>query len=404
MSLNKPIEQKYNRDTILLTAVICVMYLYENIIIYVEGSYRFYNYYLRSLMWIIIGLYMIKFVPRVWAPVKKRYKTEFKFWALICGIIYIFAYMIAGVAGEFGKNPYSFDTIDSIIRMIVDLIKIIGRESIRFFLLNRTFKRYGKKARFLVLMLMTITELPFAQVIKITGLQSSVIFLVQILSPAIVKNILLNFISTHSNIISCVIYSGLSTLFLIALPVIPELQWLIMGMVGTLIPLFSYMAISTFYDQMLPSYKKYREKPKNIFSWIVVSVASISMIWFSVGVFDIFPTVIVTGSMEPLIFPGDMVLISKISDPREVREIMVGDVIQFQREDGLPVLHRVVEIVNQEGVVAYRTKGDNNSKNDEELVQGENIRGRLYKVIPKIGIPTMIFRGDDSVDLSDLVF
>jgi signal peptidase len=130
---------------------------------------------------------------------------------------------------------------------------------------------------------------------------------------------------------------------------------------------------------------------------------SIGIIWFAVGVFPIFPSVIVTGSMEPLIMPGDVALIQKINNNDELNEIQIGDVIQFQRDEIL-IVHRIIDIVEEGEIMCYKTKGDNNSAEDKELVKAENIKGRLYKVVPKLGLPTLIYRNNDNVDLLKLVF
>jgi signal peptidase len=100
------------------------------------------------------------------------------------------------------------------------------------------------------------------------------------------------------------------------------------------------------------------EKPS---VWIVSSVISILIIWFAVGVFPIFPTVILTGSMKPAIDPGDVVILRK-ADPSDVK---VGDVIQYWRGDVF-IIHRVINI---EATGEFQTKGDNNISPDSNLVE-----------------------------------
>lgn len=398
------INRNYNQITFGLIIFIFFMYLYENFIVYFQSGYHFFHYYLKSALWILVVVYLLKIAPRVRSHTKERYKNYFKLWALICGIIYIFGYMLTGIINEFGTNPNSFDMYETILKMVTEIFKIIGRESIRFFILNRTYKKYKKFFSLNILFIMLFSEISLIQILKLSDFQTVFIFVIQILAPLFAKNIFLNYISAYSNILSSVIYASFLSLFLLVLPIIPEVQWLFTGLVGTLLPLFSYVIVSTAYETMISGYKVYRKKSREVFSWVLVSLMSISLIWFSVGVFDIFPSVIVTGSMEPLIRPGDMALLHKITEADQIKRLKIGDVIQFEREDGMIVLHRVIEIVVSDGVIAYRTKGDNNNTADQELVRGQNIRGTLYKVIPKIGIPTLIFRSDNEVDLSDLVF
>ena len=62
-------------------------------------------------------------------------------------------------------------------------------------------------------------------------------------------------------------------------------------------------------------------------------------------------------------------------------DIKVGDVISFFDPAGNGssiVTHRVTEIINENGNIQFRTKGDNNNTVDKLLVPSENLVG-IYK-------------------------
>lgn len=84
--------------------------------------------------------------------------------------------------------------------------------------------------------------------------------------------------------------------------------------------------------------------------------------------------VVVSGSMSPEIQVDDLVVI------HEQERYAVGDIISFESGRSL-VTHRIVE---QEGE-AYRTKGDFNNTVDRDPVAGENIVGKVVKIIPGMG-------------------
>lgn len=70
-----------------------------------------------------------------------------------------------------------------------------------------------------------------------------------------------------------------------------------------------------------------------------------------------------TGSMAPLINPGDVV----VTVPTPVNDIRVGDVITYHIpvEDHRVETHRVTEVLrNPDGTTAVRTKGDANAGED----------------------------------------
>ena len=85
------------------------------------------------------------------------------------------------------------------------------------------------------------------------------------------------------------------------------------------------------------------------------------------------PFIVLSGSMETEIFPGDLVIVKEV-DSKELKE---NDIIAFKSGD-IVITHRIVEIINDEGQVKYITKGDNNNVNDVGYVTKENIEG-IYK-------------------------
>ena len=86
------------------------------------------------------------------------------------------------------------------------------------------------------------------------------------------------------------------------------------------------------------------------------------------------PMIVLTDSMLPEIASGDLIIAEKI-DPKDVK---VGDVISFFDPAGSGssvVTHRVIEIVEEDGVTKWRTRGDNNNTEDKKLVPFENLVG-----------------------------
>ena len=84
--------------------------------------------------------------------------------------------------------------------------------------------------------------------------------------------------------------------------------------------------------------------------------------------------VILSGSMEPSMSIGDLVIVHR------EKEYRVGDIVVFD-SGGLPVTHRILEKA-QEGFV---TKGDANNVPDKELLSENHIIGRVAVVIPMVG-------------------
>ena len=67
---------------------------------------------------------------------------------------------------------------------------------------------------------------------------------------------------------------------------------------------------------------------------------------------------------------------------------LLGDVIAFVNEDGINVVHRIVE-KNDEGFV---TKGDNNVRNDKDIVPQDDIFGRAVFLVPYLGFTSLFLK------------
>lgn len=79
---------------------------------------------------------------------------------------------------------------------------------------------------------------------------------------------------------------------------------------------------------------------------------------------DMAPLVVRSGSMEPTIATGSMIVVERIA----AAEIEVADVVAVKRPDGTMVTHRVVSVVQQGEVAMLVLKGDANEDVDPEPV------------------------------------
>jgi len=115
--------------------------------------------------------------------------------------------------------------------------------------------------------------------------------------------------------------------------------------------------------------------------------------------------VVVSGSMEPVFYRGDIVIVEKTNlfglqevnpNDLEVGDIVIYDATWFPE----PVIHRIIKVgTNSEGQKYYITKGDNNPSPDPVAVYPNQIMAKVVKIgnnpfiIPKIGYITLWIRG-----------
>lgn len=91
--------------------------------------------------------------------------------------------------------------------------------------------------------------------------------------------------------------------------------------------------------------------------------------------------IVQSGSMEPELHVGALVYVSKA----DTADLGVGDVITFRLSEDTLATHRIIEVVQDSGSVAFRTKGDANEFEDSNLVAPENVVGRVRFSIPELG-------------------
>lgn len=93
------------------------------------------------------------------------------------------------------------------------------------------------------------------------------------------------------------------------------------------------------------------------------------------------PFIVLSGSMETSIFTGDLVVV-KETDAKVLKK---DDIIAFRNEADTVTTHRIVEVVNQNGNICFRTKGDNNNAEDADLVQTQDVEGIYVFKISGLG-------------------
>lgn len=93
------------------------------------------------------------------------------------------------------------------------------------------------------------------------------------------------------------------------------------------------------------------------------------------------PLTVLSNSMNPIFKTGDMLFVKKV----DAANVQVDDIITFRESGGNLITHRVVEVRNNSGFISFATKGDNNNKVDEELVEAESLLGKHTFFVPGMG-------------------
>ncbi|KAJ8036131.1 Signal peptidase complex catalytic subunit SEC11A [Holothuria leucospilota] len=127
-------------------------------------------------------------------------------------------------------------------------------------------------------------------------------------------------------------------------------------------------------------------------------VSSALMIWKGLMVVTASESpivVVLSGSMEPAFFRGDLLFLTNHQDD----PIRVGEIVVFKIEGrDIPIVHRVLRLHEKEnGDVKFLTKGDNNMVDDRGLyapgqlwLERKDVVGRARGYVPYIGMVTIL--------------
>ncbi|WP_127837074.1 signal peptidase I [Clostridium prolinivorans] len=378
-----------NRNILIYFILIWVTFIYvlDNIFMFYFTKKAYFIYIIKPLMWLIAAIIVHRF-PKVRYKVKVRYKKFIIEWIILFALFYVTVEIFMGFVCGFAKNPYNLSLVRILQNYMVFLPILIGQENVRSYLVNSGHRYLFLKMLF-VSLLFTLINIPLDKILNIKNDLEIIQFMGYIFLPKFCLNIMSVYLVYLGGETFSILYIGIIEGIKYVLPILPNLNFLASSFIGIFMPIFSMFFIQNIYLKKSKEIKKrevyvYKEKPLN---FIFITFTSVFIIWFFIGIFPVYPAAIATGSMKPLIKPGDIVLVKKIKD----NDINAGDIIQY-KNDNVYVFHRVIEIVEEENEIKYETKGDNNQSPDSKLVSSDMIKGKVIKIIPNAGWPVLIIK------------
>ncbi len=86
-----------------------------------------------------------------------------------------------------------------------------------------------------------------------------------------------------------------------------------------------------------------------------------------INFFDMGTLLICSGSMEPELKLGDIIIIKKYDNYK------TGDIVTYLDDDNILVTHRIIEKTES----GFVTKGDNNNTRDKDVISKNEIQGKV---------------------------
>lgn len=356
-----------------------------------------YTYITKPLMFLCLFLF-INYLPKAFMVGKIKYIKLINNLVLLNLGFLLIVYFIGGVVDGFGKSPYDHSFRGVITNLVYVLCIHLGRESTRNYFINTIGRKKDLLVKVLVIGLFVLTNFSISSYKELGLNMNAVNFFGEQFIPFLCRNILATYLVSIGGFVPGFLYMTGFDLIENLSPILPDLSWLLKTIIGTLMPLFSLSIIENIYKEEARLIKRNTKDEDSVLGWLMTSIVSVGIIWFAAGVFTIYPSVVATGSMEPMIMPGDITIMEKFDG----NEAQVGDVVQFKR-DNIFITHRIMEI-DMKDRKKFITKGDNNSGIDTDPVYPEQIKGKIMHIVPKLGKFTLMIRGRNHVPIEEVEF
>ncbi len=370
-----------------LLAFLLTVYLLDNLVFGPVVGGLLGNHLLPSLAWLFLFIFIL-WLPGVYPAGKLRLRKVLRWLALICVFIAVLSALLQGFMGGFGKSPYDRSLLGVIVNFITLGTVLVATEFSRSWLLNRFFHKRPFFGVPLISFFFAFLSFPIIRLTTLDNPRAAVEFAGGTFFPAMAENFLMTYFAFLGGPVPAIIYQGGLLAFERLSPILPSGGWAAQILLGVMAPVLGLMLVREIYlhesRKLKPS-----SQDEGYLGWVFTSVAVILVIWFSVGIFSVFPKVIISGSMVPVIDIGDVVIIRELAG----EEVQLGDIILFPMYERKLVVHRVIDIQHKDGQTFFETKGDANDSPDGDLLLAANVQGEVIMTVPKVGWITLALRG-----------
>lgn len=370
------------------------LFIFETIIIFVLFiSLLFQNNLSRWIITIIISCCSIASYKLL-----KNRKTKSHHKRVVLILMILFGFIYLGLLYSMGiyygyvqsKILFSFNTLVEIIIPIS--IMIVFSEIMRNVFLSQDLNILVSKKEINVSPMLTfismvlIDLLMYSGTMNVTSLDSLLTVLGYVLFSSIANNLLFNYISIRYDATGIIIFRLIVNLYSYIIPVIPDVFTFMMSFYKMLYAYLTYIVMDKLFSKN-DFVISYSEKRRMFIGNTIIMVSAALLIMLVSCEFKYGLMVIGSESMSGTLDMGDAVIFETYDE----QEIHKGQVIIFDYK-GIRAVHRVIKIVNVNGINRYYTKGDSNKSQDDGYITNDDIYGLVKFNIKYIGHPTLFVR------------
>ena len=305
----------------------------------------------------------------------------------VIALVYVTLYYVTGLEFGFYKNPNGLN-FSNFFKYILPIATVItATEVIRYVFIAQN----DKVTNALCYLSCVVSDvLVCSNIPSVTSFNRFMDLVAGALFPALISNLLYNYLSKRYGIFPSLVFKLLTTLHAYVIPVVSGISESLVNFIRILLPIAIYLFIDTLYEKKrryaLGNTSKFWRVASRALTVLVI-IIMIGTLMLVSNQFYYGAYVVATDSMTGELNRGDVAIYESYED----QLITEGQVIVFEKNNSI-VIHRVVDIEIINGGARYYTKGDVNDDNDDGFITGSDIVGLVNVKLPYFGYPTLWIR------------
>ena len=324
--------------------------------------------------------------------VKKRailsiHKNQILLIMTVLSLVVVMLYYLSGLKFGFYRNPYGLSASNFFKFFLPITAIIVCTEIIRYVFMTQKDKFTGALC---YLSCVVADMLICSNIPSVTSFNRFMDLVAGALFPALLSNLLFNYLSKRYGVYPNLIFRLITTLYAYTLPIVSAIEDSLVNFFRILLPIAVFLFIDTLYEKKRRFALGKKSRLWKISSGIITAFVLIIMVGTVMLVSNQFhygSLVIATESMTGELNKGDMVIYESYED----QPVEVGQVIIFEKNNTM-IVHRVVDIEIINGYTRYYTKGDANEDNDAGFITDAEIVGLAGHKLPYLGYPSLWIR------------
>ncbi len=305
----------------------------------------------------------------------------------------ILEYSLGLITGYY-RNPYNLSLVGILKNIIPAILLIVFEEYCRFTMVEKS----GRNKIILLTTIFLFTLINFAlfgTFVNITTWGSFLRLFTTEFMIWLFYNIGLTTISYKHGLKTALVYAFIFYLYRYLMPILPGFGEYVNTMVNMLIPIIIIVLLHIGVPEIFKKKKNKEDiRDKHLISkliGVVLFTLILVIVFLNSNLFRYWACVVGSGSMDPTIQIGDIIIVDK-SYKNRVNSLQKGDIIVFRIGDKY-YTHRIIEIVNSNGEKSFITKGDREGQAvDNWIVTKNEVVGLTKYKFKYIGLPSIWIR------------